>query len=77
MQSIDELAIQTAVYMQNFMHDLVERMHHDEEGQTAVEYAGILAVVAVIFGAIFALDIDQKIKDTIGPKITEILKGNN
>ena len=52
------------------------RLRDDEEGQTAVEYGGILAVIALIFVALFALDLDGKIiGDAIGTAVDEILKG--
>ena len=50
-------------------------MRDEERGQTAVEYAGILALIAVIFAALFLADIDGKIKDAVGPAVDKILKG--
>jgi len=74
MQSINALTMPTAVVVQNFVHDAAERLK-DEEGQTAVEYAGIIALLAVIFAALFAVNIPQKIKDAVGPAVDDILKG--
>ena len=74
MQSINDLSLRTAVAVQNFVHDAAQRLK-DEEGQTAVEYAGIIALLAVIFAALFAVNIPQKIKDAVGPAIEDILKG--
>ena len=47
----------------------------EESGQTAVEYAGILALLAVVFAALFAADIDGKISKAVGPAVDKILKG--
>jgi Flp pilus assembly pilin Flp len=74
MQSINDLTLRTAVVVQNFVHDAAERLK-DEEGQTAVEYAGIIALLAVIFAALFAVDIPKRIKDAVGPAVEDILKG--
>ena len=68
---MQDISIRTAVAIQN----LVLRMRDEEEGQTAVEYAGILALIAVIFAALFLADIDGKIKDAVGPAVDKILKG--
>jgi Flp pilus assembly pilin Flp len=69
--SVQDISIRTAVAMQN----LYFRMRDEERGQTAVEYAGILALIAVIFAALFLADIDGKIKDKVGPAVDNILKG--
>jgi Flp pilus assembly pilin Flp len=74
MQSINELTLRTAVAVQAFVHGVGERLK-DEDGQTAVEYAGIIALLAVIFAALFAVDIPGKIKDAVSPAIEDILKG--
>ena len=68
---MQDISIRTAVAIQN----LFFRMRDEEEGQTAVEYAGILALIAVIFAALFLADIDGKIKDAVGPAVDTILKG--
>ena len=67
---MQDIAIRLAVAIQNLPARL-----RDEEGQTAVEYAGILALIAVIFAALFLADIDGKIKDAVGPAVDKILKG--
>ena len=68
--SMQDIAIRTTVAVQN----LVYRMR-EERGQTAVEYAGILALIAIVFGALFAADIDGKIREKVGPAVSDILKG--
>jgi Flp pilus assembly pilin Flp len=68
--NMQDIAIRTTVAVQN----LIYRMR-EERGQTAVEYAGILALIAIVFGALFAADIDGKIRETVGPAVSDILKG--
>lgn len=67
---MQDISLRTAVAIQNFVVRLRE-----ERGQTAVEYAGILALLAVVFAALFAADIDGKIKAAVGPAVEKILKG--
>jgi len=67
---MQDISTRTAVALQNFVLRLRE-----ERGQTAVEYAGILALLAVVFAALFAADIDGKIKAAVGPAVEKILKG--
>jgi len=70
--TVQDVSIRTAVAMQN----LYFRLRDEERGQTAVEYAGILALIAVIFAALFLADIDGKIKEKVGPAVDNILKGD-
>jgi Flp pilus assembly pilin Flp len=74
MQSITERSVQAAVAVQNFVHDAVERLRRDEEGQAAVEYAGILAVLALVFTAIFLLNLDKIISEAIKDAVDKITK---
>ena len=74
MQSITERSVHAAVVVQNYVHDAVERLRRDEEGQAAVEYAGILALLAVVFAAIFALNLDKTISDAIKGAVDKITK---
>ena len=67
---MQDISIRTAVALQNMVMRLRE-----ERGQTAVEYAGILALLAVVFAALFAADIDGKISKAVGPAVDKILKG--
>ncbi|MFJ2606661.1 MULTISPECIES: hypothetical protein [unclassified Streptomyces] len=48
------------------------RAARGDEGQTAVEYLGIIAVVVAIVLAITGTDIGQTIFDAITSKITEV-----
>ncbi|MFF8947333.1 hypothetical protein ACF09I_00880 [Streptomyces sp. NPDC014940] len=60
------------------MSDLVLRVmaamraRNSDEGQTAVEYLGIIAVVVAIVLAITGTDIGQAVLDKIQAKIQEI-----
>jgi Flp pilus assembly pilin Flp len=74
MQSISERTTHAAVVVQNFVNDAVERLRRDEEGQAAVEYAGILALLALVFAAIFALKLDDVISKAINSAIETITK---
>ncbi len=47
----------------------------EERGQTAAEYMGILFVVAIIIGAVVAIDIDDKIASAADSLIGEISGG--
>jgi Flp pilus assembly pilin Flp len=75
MQSINELSLRTAVAMQTMATDAAEWIrarHDDEEGQTAVEYAGILALIATIFVLLFALKLDDRIKGVVDDAVNKI-----
>jgi Flp pilus assembly pilin Flp len=65
---MQDIAIRLAVAIQN----LPARMR-DEEGQTAVEYAGILAVIALIFLALFKLDLAGDIGGAVEKAVNQIL----
>ncbi|MBV7700962.1 Flp family type IVb pilin [Streptomyces sp. TRM70350] len=51
------------------------RTARNDEGQTAVEYLGIIAVVVAIVLAITGTDIGEAIFDAISDKITEVTGG--
>jgi Flp pilus assembly pilin Flp len=75
MQSINELSLRAAVATQTMVNDAAEWIrdrHDDEEGQTAVEYAGILALIATIFVLLFALKLDEKIKGVVEDAVNKI-----
>jgi len=68
-------SIRAAVAMQSMANDAAEWIrdrHDDEEGQTAVEYAGILALIATIFVLLFALKLDEKIKGVVEDAVNKI-----
>ena len=68
---MQDISIRTTVAVQNFLH----RLRDDEEGQAAVEYGGILAVIALIFIAIFGLGLDTTIGNAVEKAVGEILTG--
>ena len=68
---MQDITIRTAVAVQS----LVSRLRDDEDGQAAVEYGGILAVIALIFIAIFGLGLDTTIGNAVEKAVGEILTG--
>ena len=65
---MQDIAIRLVVAIQNLPARL-----RDEEGQTAVEYAGILAVIALIFVALFKLDLASDIGKAVETAVNQIL----
>jgi Flp pilus assembly pilin Flp len=65
---MQDIAIRLVVAIQNLPARL-----RDEEGQTAVEYAGILAVIALIFLALFKLDLAGDIGGAVDKAVNQIL----
>ncbi|GAA4783422.1 hypothetical protein [Streptomyces ziwulingensis] len=65
--------------MSNWLHTTVTHLRtraaHTDQGQTAVEYLGIIAVVVAIVLAITGTDIGQTIYNAITDKITEVTGG--
>ncbi|CAM5394675.1 Flp family type IVb pilin OS=Streptomyces tendae OX=1932 GN=GUR47_15680 PE=4 SV=1 [Streptomyces tendae] len=66
--------------MTNWLHTAAAYLHsrttaHNDRGQTAVEYLGIIAVVVAIVLAITGTDIGQTIFDAITSKIAEVTGG--
>ncbi|WP_053914474.1 Flp family type IVb pilin [Streptomyces sp. SCSIO 75703] len=65
--------------MTNWLRTIAAHLHprtaHDDRGQTAVEYLGIIAVVVAIVLAITGTDIGQSIYNAITDKITEVTGG--
>ena len=64
---MQDIAIRLAVAVQS----LHARMR-EQEGQTAVEYAGILAVIALIFVALFKMNLGNEITSAIGDALKDI-----
>ena len=76
---MQDITIRTAVAIQNLpiaVGNRLRRIHDDEDGQAAVEYGGILAVIALIFIAVFGLGLDTIIGNAIDKAVGEILTGN-
>ncbi len=65
--------------MSNWMKTTVARLRsraaRNDEGQTAVEYLGIIAVVVAIVLAITGTDIGSTIYDAITEQIAEVTGG--
>jgi Flp pilus assembly pilin Flp len=75
---MQDITIRTAVAIQNFpltVREHFRRLHEDEDGQAAVEYGGILAVIALIFIAVFGLGLDGIISKAVDKAVGEILTG--
>ena len=70
---MQDISIRVAVAI----HGLAARLREQERGQTAVEYAGILAVIALIFVALFALNLDVTIKRAVKGAVNDIVGGNS
>jgi Flp pilus assembly pilin Flp len=62
------MALRTGVRVQGLLRRLRE-----ESGQAAVEYGGILAVIALIFVALFALNLDSTISNAVKDAVNSIL----
>src|SRR5215208_179509 len=56
---------------------MLRGLHSDERGITSIDYAGILAVVAVIFGAFFLLNLDEKVAPAVEKAVCQILGGES
>jgi len=52
------------------------RAIREERGIASVDYAGVLAVVAVVFGAFFLLDVDGKVGPVVEKAVCQILGGD-
>ena len=77
---MQDITIRTAVAVQNLpitVGAFVRRLHDEEDGQAAVEYGGILAVIALIFIAVFGLGLDGIISDAVDKAVGEILTGKD
>ncbi|MFG3546981.1 Flp family type IVb pilin [Streptomyces sp. NPDC047725] len=62
--------------MNNWLRTKAARLHtHDDRGQTAVEYLGIIAVVVAIVLAITGTDIGNTIYTAITDKVNEVING--
>jgi Flp pilus assembly pilin Flp len=68
---MQDIAMRLVVALQNLPSRL-----RDEEGQTAVEYAGILAVLALIFLALFKLDLAGDISSAVEDSVNKIIGKN-
>jgi Flp pilus assembly pilin Flp len=72
---VQDKSLALAVWAQNAVTEVVDatrRRMREERGQTAIEYAGILALVGLLFVAIFALNLDDKVKSW-GQKVIDAI----
>ena len=65
---MQDISIRTTVAVQNRL-----RRMREESGQAAIEYGGILAVIALIFVALFALNLDTTISNAVKDAVNSIL----
>ncbi|MEC4016561.1 hypothetical protein [Streptomyces sp. H27-D2] len=67
-------AVKTQVRVNGWANTTVERMTGREKsrGQTAVEYLGIIAVVALIIGALLGSDIGTTILNKLKAQIAKV-----
>ena len=65
---MQDIGIRTTVAFQNLL-----RRAREESGQAAIEYGGILAVIALIFVALFALKLDTTISNAVRDAVNSIL----
>jgi hypothetical protein len=70
-----ELAIRTRVAVSDLVGAVVERSR-EQRGQTAAEYMGILLIVAMIIGAIFALNLHEDIANAAQGFVDNIKSGD-
>jgi len=56
---------------------MLRRAHQDQRGITSSDYAGILVVVSLVFLALFALNLDEKIAPAVDEAVCTILGGEN
>ncbi len=45
----------------------------DESGQGSIEYAGALALIAIVFGVLAATDVPAKVRGAVGPAVCRML----
>jgi hypothetical protein len=79
MSTISTTSLELAVRGQNLLSEAFEATKTRlarQEGQTAAEYMGLLLIVAVIIGALFAAGIGGKIRDAINTQIDAIAGGS-
>jgi Flp pilus assembly pilin Flp len=85
MQSIADkylaLAVQTETFVSNMFEDLKDhladtpRRMREERGVAAVEYAGVLLIVGLIFAGIFALNLPSHVAAWAKKVVTVVDQG--
>ena len=56
---------------------MLRRAHRDQRGITSSDYAGILVVVSLVFLALFALNLDEKVAPAVERAVCQILGGES
>jgi hypothetical protein len=56
---------------------MLRRADRDQRGITSSDYAGILVVVSLVFLALFALDLDEKVAPAVEKAVCQILGGES
>ena len=56
---------------------MLRRAHQDQRGITSSDYAGILVVVSLVFLALFALNLDEKVAPAVERAVCQILGGES
>jgi hypothetical protein len=56
---------------------MLRRVHEDQRGMSSSDYAGILVVVSLVFLALFALNLDEKIAPAVKQSVCTILGGED
>jgi Flp pilus assembly pilin Flp len=65
----------TAQFTARHFAALAQRLSRNESGQDIVEYAGMLAIIALIIGLIFALHLETTISNALKSAVDSIVSG--
>jgi Flp pilus assembly pilin Flp len=73
---MSDLILRTAVATRLCLSSLAARLVSDERGQDAIEYVGVLAIVAVIIGVVIAVasGLNHPITSGVSKEISKIFK---
>ncbi len=71
-----QVALHSARHRLGVLARGVVRRLGEERGQDLIEYAGVLAIIALIIGAIFATGFWNTVRDAITNTINSILNGH-
>ncbi|MGH2886856.1 MAG: hypothetical protein ACRDPA_29890 [Solirubrobacteraceae bacterium] len=71
------LALSSAADMlANYAHQAGERFRREQTGQDLLEYGGVLAIVALLIGALYATSFWTEVASTIHTAIDNIVSGH-
>jgi Flp pilus assembly pilin Flp len=71
-----QVAVYSARHRLGVLARRVARRLEDQTGQDLIEYAGVLAIIALIIGAIFATGFWNTVRDAVTNTINSILNGH-